>query len=150
MKPSNSRRRLSFREFCDAVREAVDSFPAPFRKYLENVVVDVQEEPTEDDHAELAERGNEPAGLLLGLFRGVALTDQGYGEHAPNVITIFRRPMEAASRTRRALLRNIRATVLHEFAHHFGFSEEDLEAFERAQDELEDRESESPDDPGIM
>jgi hypothetical protein len=36
------------------------------------------------------------------------------------------------------LLRNIRATVVHEFAHHFGFSEEQLEDFERAQRRLED------------
>ena len=38
--------------------------------------------------------------------------------------------MEQVSRTRGALLRNIRATVIHEFAHHFGFNERDLEKFD--------------------
>jgi predicted Zn-dependent protease with MMP-like domain len=74
---------------------------------------------------------------LLGLFIGVPVTAQSYGDRHPNVVKIFRRPMEEVSRTRGALLRNIRATVIHEFAHHFGYSEEQLEAFERAQRERE-------------
>jgi predicted Zn-dependent protease with MMP-like domain len=136
MKP---RRRLSWRQFCNAVEEAVASLPEPFHKYLENVVVDVQDEPSDGDYAALEARGGEPrAGFLLGLFVGVPLTSQGYGDRHPNVVKIFRRPMEQVSRTRGALLRNIRATVIHEFAHHFGFSEEQLEDFERAQRRLED------------
>ncbi len=134
MKP---RRRLSWKQFCETVEEAVASLPEPFHQYLENVVVDVQEEPTEHDYASLHDRGD-AAGLLLGLFIGVPLTKQRYGDRHPNVVKIFRRPMEQVSRTRGALLRNIRATVIHEFAHHFGFSEEQLEDFERAQRRLED------------
>jgi predicted Zn-dependent protease with MMP-like domain len=136
MKP---RRRLSWKQFCDTVEEAVASLPGPFQKYLENVVVDVQEEPSDHDYAAIYDRG-EGGGLLLGLFIGVPLTKQGYGDRHPNVVKIFRRPMEQVSRTRGALLRNIRATVIHEFAHHFGFSEEQLEDFERAQRRLEDNE----------
>jgi|SRR5579863_4012961 len=135
MKP---RQQMSWQAFCDAVTEAVESLPEPFQRYLENVVVDVQEEPSERDYAALADRDGEPVGLLLGLFIGVPLTKQSYGEHSPNVVKIFRRPMEQASRTRGALVRNIRATVIHEFAHHFGFSEEELEAFEQAQRKLEE------------
>jgi predicted Zn-dependent protease with MMP-like domain len=135
------RRRLSWRQFCDAVEDAVASLPEPFHEYLENVVVDVQEEPSDHDYATLKDRGGvEAAGLLLGLFIGVPLTSQSYGDRHPNVVKIFRRPMEQVSRTRGALLRNIRATVIHEFAHHFGFSEEDLEAFEQAQLKLENEE----------
>jgi predicted Zn-dependent protease with MMP-like domain len=134
MKP---RRRLSWKQFCDTVEEAVASLPEPFHDYLENVVVDVQEEPSEHDYAALHDRGKGGA-LLLGLFIGVPITGQGYGDRHPNVVKIFRRPMEQISRTRGALLRNIRATVIHEFAHHFGFSEEQLEDFERAQRRLED------------
>jgi predicted Zn-dependent protease with MMP-like domain len=135
MKP---RRRLSWRQFCDAVEEAVASLPEPFHEYLDNVVVDVQEEPSDRDYAALQDRGGAAGGLLLGLFVGVPLTSQGYGDRHPNVVKIFRRPMEQVSRTRGALLRNIRATVIHEFAHHFGFSEEQLEEFERTQRRLED------------
>jgi predicted Zn-dependent protease with MMP-like domain len=134
------RRRLSWKQFCDAVEEAVESLPEQFHQYLENVVVDVQEEPSDHDHAVLRDRsGVDAGGLLLGLFSGVPLTSQSYGDRHPNVIKIFRRPMERVSRTRGALLRNIRATVIHEFAHHFGFSEEQLEEFEAAQKRLEER-----------
>src|SRR5262245_20744705 len=136
-----NRRRLSFHEFCDAVREAVDSLPDPFRGYLENVAVDVEEEPTEQHYATLAERDDaDEHGLLLGLFIGVPLTRQEFGGHHPNVIKIFRRPLEQVSRTRGALLRNIRATVIHELAHHFGFTDAELEAFDRAQEKLADSE----------
>jgi predicted Zn-dependent protease with MMP-like domain len=134
-------RRLSWHEFCDVVREAVESLPEPFQKYLGNVAVDVEEEPTDDDSAALEERGDPAAhGLLLGLFIGVPLTKQGFGDHYPNVIKIYRRPLEQVSRTRGALFRQIRATVVHEFAHHFGFTDAELEAFDRAQEELADAE----------
>jgi predicted Zn-dependent protease with MMP-like domain len=131
---------MSWHAFCEAVEEAVASLPEPFHRYLENVAVDVQEEPSDHDHAALEDRGIPVSGLLLGLFIGVPLTKQSYGDRAPNVIKIFRRPMEQVSRTRGALLRNIRATVIHEFAHHFGFSEEELEAFEAAQRKAEEGE----------
>ncbi|MGQ0634932.1 MAG: metallopeptidase family protein [Planctomycetaceae bacterium] len=130
---------LTFQRFCDVVREAVDSLPESFRPYLENVVVDVQDEPTGQDYAAVSERGTSGRDrLLLGLFVGVPLTEQRYGDRHPNVIKIFKRPMERFCPTRKALLRNIRATVVHEFAHHFGFSEEQLEAFEQAQAEFEE------------
>lgn len=133
--------RLSWNEFCDVVREAVDSLPEPFPQYLENVVVDVVEEPSDEDYTALEERGDHAAeGLLLGLFIGVPLTRQGYGDRYPNVVRIFRRPLEQVSRTRGALIRNIRSTVVHEFAHHFGFTDAELEAFDRAQERLADEE----------
>lgn len=122
-------------QFCEVVREAIESLPAKFRPYLENVVVDVEEEPGPEVHDLPADRGHGPAGLLLGLFIGVPITEQGYGQHYPNRVVIYRRAMQQASRTRRALLQNIRATVIHELAHHFGFSEADLEEFERSQEE---------------
>ncbi|HEY3964383.1 MAG TPA: metallopeptidase family protein [Planctomycetaceae bacterium] len=137
---------MTWHAFCEAVEEAVASLPEPFHRYLENVAVDVQEEPSEHDYAALEDRGVAANGLLLGLFIGVPLTKQTYGEPLPNVIKIFRRPMEQVSRTRGSLLRNIRATVIHEFAHHFGFSEEELEAFEASQREVEKQERSSPAD----
>jgi len=131
------RSKLSWEEFCEAVREAVDSIPQPFAVHLKNVAVDVEEEPAPRDYEALELRGDLKQGsLLLGLFTGVPITRQGYGDHYPNVIRIFRRPLEKISRTRGALLRRIRATVVHEFAHHFGYTDEELEEFDRAQDRL--------------
>lgn len=141
------KRRFSWDEFCDIVREAVESLPSQFHAYLENVVVDVEEEPTAEDFASLDDDhetradDEECEDLLFGVFRGVPITEQGYQDHYPNQIVIFRRAHEEASRSRGDLIRNIRATVVHELAHHFGFSEEDLEEFERAQERYLDLEN---------
>ena len=118
------RRPLSLEQFCRIVGAAVESLPAAFHAYIENVVVDVQDQPTEQDLAALDDREDVSDEVdLLGLFVGVPITQQAYGDHHPNVIKIFRRPMLAASPTRSILVRNIKATVIHELAHHFGFSE---------------------------
>jgi len=134
---------ITFDEFCRLVQHAIESFPAAFQPYLENVAVDVFDEPADEDRVTSDERdadladpddsSDEPS-ELLGLFVGVPLTDQSYGHEIPNLVKIFRGPIQRASRNRRALQQNIRATILHEFAHHFGFSEEDLDAFEETQD----------------
>ena len=112
-----------------------------FHPYLENVVVDVEEEPTPEDLASVEgeidaddDEVDDGEQLLFGVFRGVPITEQGYRDHFPNQIVIFRRPLEEASRSRDDLIRNIRGTVVHELAHHFGFSEDDLEEFERTQE----------------
>lgn len=124
--------RLTWNEFCRVVREAVESLPPQFQQRLENVVVDVREAPTSGDLDRAAERGDSrDDGLLLGLFEGVPITEQEAGHASPNVITIFRRPHEELCRTRTELLRQVRATVIHELAHHFGFEEEDLDEFEK-------------------
>lgn len=127
------RRKMTFDEFCAAVTAALDALPESFRQYLEDVVVDVLEEPTAADCAAHDSDEEENVSELLGLFKGVPLTEQHYGDHYPNQVLIFRGPLERVSRSHADLLKNIRATVIHELAHHFGFSEEQLEEFERAQ-----------------
>ncbi len=102
------------------VEDALADVPAEFQVYLENVVVRVKDEPSEED---LRRMRMEPCSLLLGLYEGVPLTAQGAYEHPPQLVTIFRRPIEAycgddPSRIRR----QVRATVLHELAHHFGMN----------------------------
>jgi predicted Zn-dependent protease with MMP-like domain len=125
--------RLTFSEFCDVVAEAVESLPEAFQPYLENVVVDVFNEATAEDLKQVEGR-DDLHGEVLGLFIGVPITEQSYGQRPMNVVKIFRRPLERVSRSREALLQNIRATILHEFGHHFGYSEDDLDGFERTQD----------------
>jgi predicted Zn-dependent protease with MMP-like domain len=129
-------KRLSWDEFCETVRQVVEGLPEPFQPYLENVVVDVREQPEPDDWARLEDRDDAPAqgGLLLGLFTGVPLVDQSYGHRHPNSIRIFRRPLERVSRNRDELIQNIRETVLHELAHHFGFDEDEVERMEDARE----------------
>lgn len=116
--------RMSRRKFERIVNEVLDAIPENFLPYLRNVAVEIREEP-DDDELEAAEHGD-----LLGLFEGVPFTEQSFGEGFPNRISLFRGPLLRMCDTESELRRQIRKTILHELAHHFGYSEEDLEEFE--------------------
>ncbi|HEX4143677.1 MAG TPA: metallopeptidase family protein [Pirellulales bacterium] len=118
---------LSMDEFCRVAREVIEELPEQLRAWLENTVVDVELEPSPELVAEMNVSDDDP---LLGLFEGAAVTELEYGEHAPNRIWLFKRPIEAVSRSREEVKYEIRRTLLHELAHHFGYSEADLEDFE--------------------
>jgi len=104
------------------VTEALDELPAEFAEKLENVEVLVEDDPSPD---ELGGRQLAPGHLLLGLYHGVPLTHRSVFATSlfPERITIFQRPVEAISRTPREIIENVRRTVLHEIAHHFGISD---------------------------
>lgn len=120
--------RLSLDEFCAVVAEVLDGLPEEFRGWLENVVVDVRERPSRRMLEEVG--SDDPDTPLLGLFQGEPVTEQEFGQHHPNRILLFKRPIEEVCRSRAEIAYEIRRTVLHELAHHFGYSEEDLDFFE--------------------
>jgi predicted Zn-dependent protease with MMP-like domain len=63
------------------------------------------------------------------LYEGVPLTGRttSYGMIQPDVIYIFQRPIEAMCWTDAEIRKQVRSTVIHEIAHHFGISDERLE-----------------------
>lgn len=107
--------------FTQAVERAIDTLPPELRAAMSNVGVVVEEEP--------------PVGQrLLGLYQGVPLTRRGSGYSGvlPDKITIYRRPLERLYGHDPALLeRQVRRTVLHEVAHHFGISDQRLIEMDR-------------------
>lgn len=115
--------------FCEIVRHEMEQLPEQFREKLENVVVDVQTRPS---LGLLCKHGlaSDQWAQLFGYFEGQPLTEQAYGVAHPNRITVFKDPIEAASRSHAEVAYEIRRTLIHELAHHFGFSEDDLEDFE--------------------
>ena len=126
-----TRPRLSLEEFCRVARQVVDELPEPFHRWLENVVVDVELEPS---RKLLRRMDMDPdRETLMGLFEGHAVTEQGYGDHLPNRVLLFKHPIEEVCRSRAEIAYEIRRTVIHELAHHFGYSEEELEEFESRQ-----------------
>ena len=116
--------RISDADFDRAVERALAEIPAEFRRYLENIVIEVQRRPS----PELLEEYDVP-GDLLGLYHGVPLDDASPGHIAalPDRILIFRDNLCAMCETREELIDEIRITVLHEIGHHFGLDEEQLE-----------------------
>ena len=114
------------REFERLVAEAVDSLPARFRRRLANVDVVVEDEPTAEDLATAGLGGSEP---LFGLYQGTPVTQRTsyYGMVLPDKITIFRGPIERECRSRREMRDEVRLTIIHEFAHHFGLGDAELD-----------------------
>ena len=117
---------LTLPEFRRLVEEAMDSLPERFATMIENVVIAVEDEPTEEDLEALgpdADSGEE----LLGIYRGVALTEREHGAPMlPDEIAVFRGPILRVTRTRRDALQQVRETVIHELGHYFGLSDEEM------------------------
>ncbi|MBI2165259.1 MAG: metallopeptidase family protein [Chloroflexi bacterium] len=110
------------RQFDRLVRRALDALPQEALGLLENVAIVVQDWPTPDQMrtAEIADRHD-----LFGLYEGVPLIDrEGSAAPLPDKITLFKRPIELACANEEELVQEIRTTLIHEIAHHFGMDED--------------------------
>jgi predicted Zn-dependent protease with MMP-like domain len=101
-------------QFEDMVAEALDSLPEGLGRLMRNVAVTVEHE------------GGRPG--LLGLYQGIPLTSRGswYAGVMPDRITIYRRAICAICHTEDEVVEQVRKTVVHEVAHHFGIGDERL------------------------
>jgi predicted Zn-dependent protease with MMP-like domain len=103
--------------FEDLVSEALDGVPEQLMALLQNVVVLTADEPP---------AGEEPE--LLGLYEGIPLTERDgyYSGVLPDRITIYRGPTLRLVRDWDEAVREVRITVVHEIAHHFGIDDDRL------------------------
>ena len=107
------------------VEEALATIPEEFHQRMENVLVRVQSEPGK----EVLERvGIKKGSTLLGLYEGVPLTSYGHDRAPhPEIITIYQRAIEiSCHRDPERMREQVRHTVLHEVAHHFGINHEEM------------------------
>jgi len=109
--------------FEQLVAEAIDSLPDDFRQKMNNVAVVVEDLPSPREERRFA-RGR----LLLGLYQGQPLTHRSssYAMAFPDKITIYQANIEAICKTEDEIRRQVRKTVLHEIAHHFGIDDHRL------------------------
>lgn len=116
---------ISREEFEQLVVDALATLPAEILQRMENVAITVQEWPT---RLQLRSGRVPPGSTLFGLYEGVPLTARTshYGMVTPDRITIFRGPLLAYCRTPEAIAEQVRKTVVHEIAHHFGMDEEQI------------------------
>ena len=111
--------------FQQHVREALATIPTEFHEKMENVLVRVQYEPGE----EVMDRvGVKEGYTLLGLYEGVPLTTYGQARMPhPEIITIYERTIvDYCQGDPDRIRRQVRHTVLHEVAHHFGIDHEEM------------------------
>lgn len=98
------------------VSDALDSVPVELLDLVDNCVVLVEEEPPPDDPE------------LLGLYDGTPLTerDSTYTMVAPDRILIYRGPLLRMCSSEDEVVDEVRITVVHEIAHHFGIDDDRL------------------------
>ena len=109
-------------EFERLVVEALDGIPDEFARYLKNVAVVIEDEPS----AELLRSvGLDPRReTLYGLYQGTPLPHRPHDFGGlPDRVSIFSGPLIRDYRTPHELRRQVRRTVMHEIAHFFGFDE---------------------------
>lgn len=118
-------------QFEELVGEALDDLPPFFQARMENVVILVEMWPS---RRVLREMGVPPGQTLLGLYRGIPLTERtgGYNLVTPDTITLYQGPIEQAAAEWEegeyldCVREEVRHTVIHEIAHHFGIDDDRL------------------------
>jgi predicted Zn-dependent protease with MMP-like domain len=120
---------MTRQRFTQLVEEALREIPRRFRREMKNVAVIVEDEPSP---AILDEMEIEPGDTLFGLYQGTPLPERGwaYGNTLPDRISIFQGPIEEACRDDEEIRDCVAETVIHEFGHYFGMSEEEIEEIE--------------------
>lgn len=115
----------------EMAEEARRAFPAPFAALAADVRVRVEDWPPD---AVLDDLGVEDAYDLTGLYDGVPLPERSVeAPSEPGTVTLYRRPIldEWAARGDVGLARLVAHVTVHEFAHHFGWSDDDIAAVDR-------------------
>jgi predicted Zn-dependent protease with MMP-like domain len=115
--------------FTSLVEQALREIPRRFRDEMKNVAVVVEDEPPA--HV-LAEMEIEPPDSLFGLYQGTPLPERSwsYGNALPDRISIYQGPIEDACEDDEEIRDCVAETVIHEFGHYFGMSEEEIEEIE--------------------
>ncbi|MFD1703856.1 metallopeptidase family protein [Methylopila henanensis] len=118
-------------EFERLAEQAYARLPEAFRALSKGVVLRIDDFPTEDV---LRELDAETEFDLLGLFTGVGLAqgeEMSRTGQMPNVVHLYRRPIldywAEHDETLGAIVTHV---LIHEIGHHFGLSDEDMEAIE--------------------
>lgn len=122
---------VSDEQFEELIAEQLDTLPEKYVKGLDNVLITFEDEPTPDQRVELQLHCNQ---TLFGLYQGIPMTQRNgaYNMVIPDKITIFKHPILMASPDIIVLKKQIRHTLWHEIAHHYGLDHERIHALEHA------------------
>ena len=118
-------RRVSQARFKRLVGEAFASIPEVFHERMDNLVILVEDKPSRETAKHV---GVKEGFILLGLYQGVPLTAQSSSfPSLPERITLYQHHIETyCHHDLERIRKQVRKTLLHELAHHFGMDHEDL------------------------
>jgi predicted Zn-dependent protease with MMP-like domain len=114
--------------------EAYGRLPENFRALCVDLVIRVDDFPSDDVLKEMQAQSEFD---LLGLFQGIGLPFQstGLSGQMPNMIWLYRRPiLDYWAENDETLGAIVTHVLIHEIGHHFGLSDDDMEAIEDAAD----------------
>jgi predicted Zn-dependent protease with MMP-like domain len=116
-------------EFEKLVEEALARLPKKFQKLMDNLVVIVEENAPREVYQRT---GASPYSTILGLYHGVPLQHRGpyYGNIPPDVIFIYKKPIEEMCLSEEAVRQKVKEVVFHEVGHYFGLSDKELKEIE--------------------
>jgi predicted Zn-dependent protease with MMP-like domain len=118
-------------DICELAERALAAIPERLAQHVRGVGISVEEMPDDDT---LNDLGIESAWDLTGLYRGIPLTERSLADIAPqpDLIFLYRQPILLEwIETGEDLFRLVRNVLIHEIAHHFGFSDDDIATLER-------------------
>jgi acetylglutamate kinase len=121
-------------DIADLAEQALASIPARLARHVKGVGIVVDD--AADDEL-LEEMGIDSPWELTGLYRGTPLNMRSVSDvvRQPDMIHLFREPILLEwIETGEDLARLVRSVLIHEIAHHFGFSDADIEALEAEPD----------------
>ncbi len=108
-------------EFEKLISESMDELPEEYITGLDNVAITFEDEPNPAQRQKLKLRCHQ---TLFGLFEGVPKTERGagYAMVLPDKITLFKKPMEHYAHDMIQLKEQVKNTLWHEIAHHYGLN----------------------------
>ncbi|MHA6325519.1 metallopeptidase family protein [Roseivivax sp. CAU 1753] len=123
---------ISLTEMEALARQTIETLPAPFAKGAAGIVLRVEDWPDPDM---LRDLGITDARELTGLYDGIPMTEKSFSDPAPwpDTVWLFRQPILAEWHDRRNVeIADLVAHVtVHELAHHFGWSDDDIATIDR-------------------
>ena len=116
-------------QFESLIDRALHELPQQYIAQLDNVAITYDDDPTTE---QLTKNGVRHGSLLLGLYEGVPpiVRGAGYSGVLPDKITLFKHPIMQVTSTREEFYEQIKRTLWHEIAHHYGLDHVHIDALE--------------------
>ena len=130
-----SNKQITDEEFDTLIQQAMSELPQEYVGNLDNLAITYADAPTPE---QLVTNHVGPNQLLLGLYEGIPQTSRlssSYSGVLPDKITIFKEPIMIVTHDDASFFEQIKRTIWHEIAHHYGLGHDRIHVLERTHSE---------------